>query len=159
MAPYPSKSWMNVNFWAISSSLFFALMPGNHAVQAQTSKESSLIAHLVEEANQPDAHSADDVYLLIKIGKTEYVAELTSGRVVSQRDALVLGGGICGNYAEVSLNLLNKNKQESTQGAGQVLKSSHKKWKMIALSEGDYACEKLKGIPKAVITCLKVTCN
>lgn len=150
---------MNVDFLALTISLFFAWMPGYHAVQTQTPKESSLIAHLVKEANQPDAHSANDVFLLVKIGKTEYIAELKSGHVISHRDALVIGGGICNNYAEVSLNLLDKNKQETTQGAGQVLKSKNGKWKMIALSEGDYACEKLKGISQAVITCLKVECN
>ena len=133
-------------------------MTGHHTTQAQTPKETSLIAHLVKEASQPGAHSEGDVYLLVKVGKIEYVSELASGTVVSQRNADVVGGGICGDYAEVSLNLLDKNKQETSQGAGQVLKSSKGKWKMIALSEGDYSCDKLKGISKAVLACLKVEC-
>jgi hypothetical protein len=130
-----------------------------HSSLAQTPKESSLITHLVREVNQPDAHSVGDVYLLVKIGVTEYIAELESGKVVSNTKAEVAGGGFCGDYVEVSLNLLTENKQESSQGAGQVLKSVNGKWKRIALSEGDYTCEKLKGIPRSVIACLKIECN
>ena len=149
---------MNINVSAIILSLLLAWMTGHYTTQAQTPKETSLIAHLVKEASQPGAHSEGDVYLLVKVGKIEYVSELASGTVVSQRNADVVGEGICGDYAEVSLNLLDKNKQETSQGAGQVLKSSKGKWKMIALSEGDYSCDKLKGISKAVLACLKVEC-
>ena len=148
---------MNYKLLAIFSILLFVL--GCHVVQAQTPKELSLISHLVNEANQPDAHSEDDIYLLVKIDKVEYIAELKSGKVVDHRKADVGGGGICGNYAEVSINLVNKNRQETTQGAGQVLKLSNGTWILIALSEGDYACEKLKGIPRSVITCLNIECN
>ncbi|CAN5295927.1 hypothetical protein BH09BAC4_BH09BAC4_35350 [soil metagenome] len=146
------------NVSAILASLLFAWIIGLHASQAQTPEESSLIAHLVKGANMPGAHSEGDVYLLVKVGKIEYITELASGAVVDQRNAGVIGGGICGDYAEVSLNLLDKNKQETAQGAGQVLKVNKGKWKMIALSEGDYACEKLKGISKAVLACLNVEC-
>lgn len=147
---------MKFHFLAVLSSLLFALTLNVHA---QTPKEASLIVHLTTEANQPDAHSEGDVYLLVKIGKTEYVADLKSIKVISQRKAEVAGGGICGDYAEVRVNLLDKNKQESSQGAGQVLKASKGKWRMVALSEGDYSCEKLKGIPQSILTCLKVECN
>jgi len=150
---------MKFNFLAVISSLLLALTLNVHAVQAQTPKEASLIVHLTTEANQPDAHSDGDIYLLVKIGETEYIVELKSSKVIRQRKAEVVGGGICGDYAEVSINLLDKNKQETAQGAGQVLKSSKGKWKMVALSEGDYSCEKLKGIPQFVLTCLKVECN
>jgi hypothetical protein len=140
-------------------SLLFIVMLGFHRLQAQPPNESSLIAHLAKEANQPGAHSEGDVFLLVKIGTIDYIAELESGKVVSQRKADVAGGGICDTYAEVSINLLDKNKRQTAQGAGQILKLSRGKWKMIALSEGDYSCEKLKGIPKTVRTCLKVECN
>ena len=150
---------MNTTFCVCIASLFLTLLPGFRTVQAQTPNESLLITKLVNEASQPGAHTDDDVYLLIKIGKVEYITELKTAKVVSQRKAEVIGGGICDNYVEVSLNLLNGNKQETAQGAGQILKLSKGKWKMIALSEGDYSCEKLKGIPKSVIACLKVECN
>ena len=150
---------MNLTFLAVISNLLLALTLGYYPTHAQTLKESSLIAHLVKGANQPGAQSEGDVYLLVKIGKTEYIAELASGKVISQRNAEVVGSGICGDYAEVSINLLDNNKQETAQGAGQVLKWRNGKWKMIALSEGDYACEKLKGIPQSVIACLKIECN
>ncbi|GAB3955280.1 hypothetical protein GCM10028805_42400 [Spirosoma harenae] len=151
---------MKTTFCVCTISLFLALILGFRTTgQGQTPNESLLITHLVKEASQPGAHTDDDVYLLVKIGKVEYMAELKTTKVVSQRKAEVTGGGICGNYAEVSLNLLNGDKQETAQGAGQILKLGKGKWKMIALSEGDYACKKLKGIPQAVIACLKVECN
>ncbi|GAB4006825.1 hypothetical protein GCM10028808_09460 [Spirosoma migulaei] len=150
---------MKVYFFAIISTLLLTFTPSYHQAQAQTTKETSLIAQLVKEANQTGAHSEGDVYLLVKIRETKYMAELKSGKVVDQRKADSSGGGICGDYAEVSINLLDKNKQETSQGAGQVLKWRNGKWIMIALSEGDYACEKLKGIPPSVLTCLKVECN
>ncbi|MVM33485.1 hypothetical protein GO755_25840 [Spirosoma sp. HMF4905] len=150
---------MKISPLVVTASLLFTLALVVHTAQAQTPKESLLITHLVKGANQPGAHSEGDVFLMVKIGKIEYIAELESGKVVSQHNADVVGGGLCGNYAEVSVNLLNKAQQETAQGAGQVLKFSNGKWKMIALSEGDYACDKLKGISQAVITCLKVECN
>ncbi|RAI73402.1 hypothetical protein HMF3257_01280 [Spirosoma telluris] len=143
----------------IIASLLILLTLSFQTAQTQTPNESLLIAHLVQEASQSDSHSEGDAFLLVKIGKVDYTAELQSGKVVSQQEATVVGGGICGNYAEVSLNLLNKDRQETAQGASQILKFSKGKWKRIALSEGDYACEKLKGIPQAVIACLKVECN
>lgn len=152
-----------VKFLTIIASLIFMLTLTLNTAEAQSAKkistkEVALIAHLVKEANQPGSHSKGDVYLLVKIGKTEYIAELNSGKVVSQRKAEFAGGGICGDYAEVSINLLDKNKKETAQGAGQVLKLSGGKWKMIARSEGDYACDKLKRISKSVMKCLKVEC-
>lgn len=122
-------------------------------------KEASLIAHLAKEANQPDYHSAGDVYLSVTIGKTAYIAELKSGRVISQSKAENASGGFSGAYAEVSLNLLDKNKQETSQGAGQILKLTGNKWKRVALSEGDYQCKDVKSIPKATLKALKVECN
>lgn len=155
---------MKFNFLSIIASFIFIPALCFQTAEAQTAKkipakENSLIAHLVKEANRTDSHSEGDKYLLVKIGKTEYIAELESGKIVSQRNAETAGGGICGDYAEVSLNLLNESKQETSQGAGQVLKSSKGKWKMIALSERDYSCAKLKGISASVMKCLKVECN
>ncbi|QMW05946.1 hypothetical protein [Spirosoma foliorum] len=149
---------MNSIVSAVIASLLFQLSLGFHTAHAQPPKKKSLITHLVEEANQPNFHSEGDTFLLVKIGKVEYTAELKSGKIISQRKTQISGGGICGDYAEVSINLLDKEKHKTSQGAGQVLKLSKGNWKMIALSEGDYACEKLKGISKSVMACLKVEC-
>lgn len=127
--------------------------------QAQTKKESSLIALLVKEANQLDSHTKDDVYLSVTIGNTEYLAELKSGKIVVQNRAGNPSGGFSSAYVEVRLNLLNKNKEETAQGAGQILKISNGKWKRIALSEGDYQCADVKIIPKSILNALKVECN
>ena len=129
------------------------------AAQAQTAKESSLIAYLVKEANQPDYHSAGDVYLTVTIGKTAYIAELKSGKVVSQKKAANPSGGFSGVYAEVQVNLMNKSKEETAQGAGQILKLTGSKWKRIALNESDYQCSDVKSVPKATLKALKVECN
>ena len=129
------------------------------AAQAQTAKESSLIAYLVKEANQPDYHSAGDVYLTVTIGKTAYIAELKSGKVVSQKKAANPSGGLSGAYAEVQVNLMNKSKEETAQGAGQILKLTGSKWKRIALNESDYQCSDVKSVPKATLKALKVECN
>lgn len=150
---------MKTRFLAVCSLLFFTVLPVFHPALAQSSKESALIAHLVREARQPDSHSEGDVFLRVKIGKIAYTAELESGQVIDQRLAEVTSGGFCGAYAEVNLNLLDKNRQETAQGAGQILMLSKGKWKRIALSEGDYVCEKLRKIPQSVITCLKVECH
>jgi hypothetical protein len=154
---------MKFKFLAIIASFVFLLTMTFETAQAQSAKkiptkEASLISHLVKQANQPDSHSKGDVYFLVKIGKTEYIAELKSGKVVSQRNAEFAGGGICGDYAEVSTNLLDKSKKETAQGAGQVLKLSGGKWKMIALAETDYSCNSLRGISQSVMKCLKVEC-
>lgn len=154
---------MKFKFLAVIASFVFLLTMTFETAQSQSAKkiptkEASLISHLAKEANQPDYHSKGDVYLFVKIGKTEYIAELKSGKVVSQRNAEFAGGGFCGDYAEVSINLLNKTKKETAQGAGQVLKFSGGKWKMIALSEGDYSCSSLRGISQSVMRCLKVEC-
>ena len=149
---------MKFNFLTIIAGLVFTLTLFQTA-NAQTAKESSLIAHLVKEANQPDSHSAGDVYLSVTIGKTKYVAELKSGKVVNQSKAQYAGGGFSGVFVEVSLNLLNKNKEETAQGAGQILKLSGGKWKRVALSEGDYQCADVKTVPKSVLKALKVECN
>ena len=122
-------------------------------------KEASLVALLVKEANQPDSHSAGDAFLLVTIGKTEYVAELKSGKVVSQKSAKNPSGGFSGAYAEVSLILLDKSRRETSQGAGQILKITGNNWKRIALAEGDYQCAAVKTVPKSVLKSLKVECN
>jgi hypothetical protein len=154
---------MKLNFLIIIAifAFFLALTFQTAEVQSTkniSTKEASLIAHIAKETNQPGSHSEGDLYLLIKIGKTEYIVEFKSDKVVSQRNAEIAGGGICGYYAEVSVNLLSKSRKETAQGAGQMLKSSGGKWKMIALSEGDYSCDKLKGISKSVMRCLKAGC-
>lgn len=154
---------MKFNFLAVIASLVFLLTMTFETAQAQSAKkiptkEALLISHLAKEANQPSYHSKGDVYLLVTIGKTEYIAKLKSGKVVSQRNAEFAGAGFCGNYAEVSINLLNKSKKETAQGAGQVLKFSRGKWKRIALSEGDYSCDSLRGISQSIMKCLKVEC-
>jgi len=155
---------MKINFLKIIAGLVFTLTLSLQAIEAQTAKkiptkEASLIALLVKEANQPDSHSADDVYLLVTIGKTEYVAELKSGKVLSQRSAKSPSGGFSGAYAEVSLILLDKGKQETSQGAGQILKLTGNNWKRIALAEGDYQCADVKSVPKSVLKFFKVECN
>lgn len=155
---------MKFNFWAVIASVVFSLALTIQTVEAQSAKKiptkaASLIAHLVKEANQPDSHSKDDIYLLVTIGKTAYTAELKSGKVVSQMKAANASGGFYDSYAEVSINLLNKSKQETVQGAAQLLKLIAGKWKKIALSEGDYQCGDLKGISKTVLKNLKVECN
>jgi len=150
---------MKFKFLTIIAGLFFMLTLSFQTSSAQTKKESTLISHLVKEANQPDYHTADDKYLRVTIGNTDYVAELKSGKVVEQNRAGNRSGGFSGAYAEVSLNLLNKNKQETAQGAGQILKLTGTKWKKIALSEGDYQCADVKSIPKATLKALKVECN
>ncbi len=142
----------------------FVFAPVFQTAEAQTTKkipakEASLIAHLVKEANAPDSHSAADVYLSITIGKTEYIAELESGKVVSQRNAEYASGGFSGAYAEISLKLLDKSKRETSQGASQILNLSGKSWQRIALSEGDYQCGDVKSVPKSVLKALKVECN
>lgn len=154
---------MKFNLLAIIASFVF-LSTSLQTVNAQTAKkvpakDASLIAHLVKEANQPGAHSAGDVYLSVTIGTTQYTAELKSGKVVSQTKAKNASGGIYGEYAEVSLNLLDKSRQETAQGAGQLLRSSGGKWKRIALSEGDYQCADLKSVSKSALKNLKVECN
>ncbi len=149
---------MKSKILAIIAGLIFTLTLFQTA-QAQTTKESSLLAYLVKEANQPDYHSAGDKYLRVTIGNTDYVTELKSGKVVEQNRTGNKSGGFSGTYAEVQINLLDKNKQETAQGAGQILKFAGGKWKRIALSEGNYQCHDLKGIPKAVLKSLKVECN
>ena len=122
-------------------------------------KEALLIAHLVKEANEPDSHGEEDFYLVVTIGKTEYTAELASSRVVSQSKTENPSGGFAGAYAEVGLSLVHKDKRQSSQSTAQILKLSGNKWKRVAVSEGDYQCENLKGIPKSILKALKVECN
>lgn len=150
---------MKFQLTIIIAGLIFALTLIFQTAQAQTKKESSLISHLVKEANQPGSQTADDVFLRVTIGNTEYVAELKSGKVDVQNKSANPSGGFSGIYAEVRLNLLNKNKQETAQGAGQILKLTGAKWKKVALSEGDYQCGSVKSIPKATLKALKVECN
>lgn len=155
---------MKFNLLAVIASFVFSLTFGFQMADAQAAKkvltkDAALITHLVKEANQPDAHSKGDVYLLVTIAKTEYTAELKTGKVVSQKTSENPSGGFFDVYAEVSLNLLDKNKQETSQGSGQILKSSGGKWKRVALSEGDYQCGDVKGIPKSVLKKLNVECN
>lgn len=148
---------MKTKILTIIAGLIFTLAVFQ-AAKAQTAKESSLIAHLVKEANQPDYHSASNVYLMVAIGKTEYIAELKSGKVVSQKKVENPSGGFSGAYAEVLVNLMNKNKEETGQGAGQLLKLTGGKWKRIARNETDYQCADVKSVPKAVLKALKVEC-
>jgi hypothetical protein len=155
---------MKFNFLTIIAGLIFTSALGFQTIKAQTAKkiptrEASLVAQLVKEANEPDSHSAGDVYLLITIGKTDYVAELKSGKVLSQKSAENPSGGFSGAYAEVSLMLLDKSRRETSQGAGQILKLSGNNWKRIALSEGDYQCAAVKTVPKSVLKVFKVECN
>jgi hypothetical protein len=155
---------MKFNLLAFIAWVVFSITLTFQTAEAQSTKiipakEASLIAHLVKEANEPDSHSKNDVYLLATIGKTEYTAELKSGKIVSQRKAANASGGIYGEYAEVTIDLLDKSKQQTAQGAGQVLKVSRGQWKRIAMSEGDYQCNDLKGISKSVLKNLKVECN
>lgn len=149
---------MKTKILFILASLIFTLTVLQSA-EAQTAKESSLIAYLVKEANQPDHHSAGDKYLRATIGDTEYLADLKSGKVVSQKKTENASGGFSGAYAEVQVNLLNAKKEETAQGAGQILKLTGGKWKRIALNETDYQCADVKSIPKAVLKALKVECN
>jgi hypothetical protein len=153
---------MKLKIFVIVASLVLIL--GFQPAEAQTAKkipakESLLVAQLVKEAREPDAHSAGDAFLLITIGKTEYLAELESGKIVSQKRAANASGGFSGAYAEVGLRLLDKSRQETSQGAGQILKLSGNGWKRIALSEGDYRCAAVKTVPKSVLKALKVECN
>lgn len=127
--------------------------------KAQTAKEASLIAHLFKEANEPDGHTAEDVYLTVTIGKTEYISELKSGKLVKQRKAEYSSGGFYGAYAEVRVNFMGKNQQtEDRQGGSQLLKLTGKNWKRIALNETDYQCADVKSVPKAVLKALDVEC-
>ena len=150
---------MNFKFLIIIAGLFFMLTLSFQTASAQTKKEMSLISHLVKEANQPDYHSADDVYLLVRIGKTDYTAELKSGKIVGQKAAENASGGFSGAYAEVQVYLLNKQKDVTSQGAGQILKLTGTKWKRIALNETDYQCADVKTVPKAILKALKIECN
>ena len=154
---------MKYNFLTMVAGLI--LMLGFQPVEAQTAakkipaKETSLIAHLVKEANQPDYHTADDVYLSVTIGNTAYIAELKSGKVLSASRAGNPSGGFSGAFVEVRVNLLNKSKEETAQGAGQILKLTGSKWKRIALNETDYQCRDVKSVPKATLKALKIECN
>jgi hypothetical protein len=159
---HKSKTTLKVKLRTLFALLFVLITYQSLRAQAEIiipQKEHSLITHLVKGASQPGAHSDGDVYLMVKIGKTAYVVGLLSGKVISQSMTDVAGGGICGDYAEVTLRLLDKDKNETAQGASQILKINMGKWKRIALSEGDYSCDKLKNIPRPVIKCLQVECN
>jgi len=152
---------MKYRFLTLTAGLVFTLTLAFQTIAAQIvpAKDAALIAHLVKESNQPGSHTADDVYLSVTIGKTKYVAALKSGKVVSQSKAEYASGGFSGAYAEVQVNLLDKSKAETSQGAGQILKLTGNKWKRIALNETDYQCADVKTIPKATLKALKVECN
>lgn len=149
---------METRILTIIAGLIFTLTLLQTA-NAQTAKETSLIKYLIKEANQPDYHSANDKYLRVTIGNTDYIVELKSGRVIEQNRAANRSGGFSGAYAEVQVNLLNANKEETAQGAGQLLKLTGGKWKRIALNETDYQCADVKSVPKTVLKALKVECN
>jgi hypothetical protein len=145
-------------------SVGLTLTLGFQTAEAQSAnkvpaKEASLIAHLVKGANEPNFHGEDDVYLVVAIGKTEYTAELASGRVVSQSKTENPSGGFAGAYAEVILSFLHRDMTQGTQTTAQILKLTGNKWKRVALNEGDYQCEDLKKIPKTILKALKVECN
>ena len=150
---------MNFKFLTIIAGLFFMLTLSFQTASAQTKKEASLISYLVKEANQPDDRSAEYKYLRATIGNTDYLVELKSGKVVEANRAAYPSGGFSGAYAEVSVNILNKDKEEMAQGAGEILKLTGAKWKRIALNETDYQCADVKSIPKATLKALKVECN
>ena len=57
---------MKFNFLAIIAGLVFTMTLFQTA-NAHTAKEFSLITHLVKETNQPDYHTADDVYIAVTI--------------------------------------------------------------------------------------------
>lgn len=150
---------MNFKFSTFIAGLFFMLTLSFQTASAQTKKEMSLISHLVKEANQPDNHSADDVYFSVTIGNKSYVAELKSGKIISQSKAESPSGGFSGAYTEIQIYLLNKNKDVTSQGASLILKLTGTKWKEIARNETDYQCADVKSIPKATLKALKVECN
>ena len=76
---------MKTKILTIIAGLIFTLTLFQTAeAQKLSAKESSLIAYLVKEANQPDYHSAGDKYLRVTIGNTDYLTELKSGKVVEQ---------------------------------------------------------------------------
>lgn len=154
------KAKMKTKITTVIAGLIFTLTLFQ-TIEAQkiSSKETSLVAYLVKEANQPDAHSAGDAFLRVTIGNTVYLAELKSGKVVEQNRAANPSGGFSGVYAEVQTMLLNRDKQETSQGAGQILKLTGGKWKTIARNESDYQCAAVKSIPKATLKALKVECN
>jgi hypothetical protein len=145
-------------------SIGLSLLLLHQTVEAKPDKPvppriASLVAHLIKEAQAPDSHSSGDVYLLVELGSTGYIAELSSGKVVRQRKAEADGAGMCGIYAKVSVNLMNSQMKETAQGGGQVLKQTAGKWQKVASSEGDYSCGSLKRIPKTVRRCLKLECE
>ena len=151
---------MKTKILTIIAGLIFTLTLFQAAeAQKLSAKESSLIAYLVKEANQPDNHSAGDKYLRVTIGNTDYFTELKSGKVVVQNRAGNPSGGFSGAYAEAQVNLLNAKKEETSQGAGQILKLTGGKWKRIARNESDYQCSDVKSVPKATLKALKVECN
>ena len=149
---------MKTKILTVIAGLIFTLTMFQ-AAKAQTAKENSLIAHLAKEANQPGSHSKGDVYLSVTIGKTAYIAELKSGKIVSQKKVENPSGGFSGAYAEVQINLMNKSKEETAQGAGQLLKLTGGKWKRVARNEPLYQCADVKSVPKTVLKALKVECN
>lgn len=149
---------MKTKILTMIAGLIFTLTLSQTA-DAQTAKETSLIKYLVKEANQPDYRSADDKYLRVTIGNTDYIVELKSGKVVEQNRAANSSGGFSGAYAEVEVNLLNAEKEKTAQGAGQLLKLTGGKWKRIALNETDYQCADVKSVPRTVLKALKVECN
>ncbi len=155
---------MKINFLFITaifvlSMTLMLLTAEAKSIEQVPAKEAALIAHLIREANHTGANSKRDAYLLVTIGKTAYTAALASGKVVSQMNTDAASGGFFGIYVEVSINLLDKNKNETAQGSGQILKFSGGKWKRVALSEGDYQCTDVRSIPKSTLKALKVECN
>jgi hypothetical protein len=149
---------MKFKFLAVIAGLILTLT----LIQTVTAKkipakEVALIAHLVKESKQPGWSSDGDVYLSVQIGKTEYTAELDSGKIIS-RKKVKPDGGICGDYAVAKASHLDKNKRVTTKGSGQIFKLTGGEWETIALAEGDYACSKLGEMPASVVKCLKVKC-
>ena len=144
--------------------LVLTLVFGFQTAKSQSNKVpekvKTLITHLAKEANQPEAHSADDFYLVVMIGKTQYIAELATGKIVNQKKADYASGGFYGDYAEVNLYFMDKNQQlGGSQGAANLLKLTGNKWKVIARNETDYQCKEVKTVPKTVLKALKIECN
>lgn len=152
---------MNFKFLTfIAGFIFILTLVQTATAQKIPAKESSLINHLVKEIQQSVTPSEYRTYLRVTIGKITYIADIKSGKVISQEKIeYFTSGGFSGAYAEVQTNIMNVDKLETAQGAGELLKLTGKKWKRIALNETDYQCRDVRSVPKATLKALKVECN
>lgn len=152
---------MKFDFLTIIAVLVLTFLFGLQTADAQSkipAKETALIAFLVKDS-KPSAEMIKDLpFLAVIIGKTQYIVESKSGKVIGQSRTADGSGGFYGAYAEVSVLLLDTKKGESGAGAGQLLKTTGGRWKTIAVNETDYQCADVKTVPKAVLKALKVEC-